>query len=698
MGPALRGVGACRRQRMAAAAGLCLVAGVVAVMTAVKGGAGGAGVGAGVLLSSGCERELAAAASALGWASTAAYVKNLHDNGQPVACDAVASGRPVQAASSALGATLSAAGLRPQPVKEHSSNIIKWMFGDLFDDHSQVARHPTALHLGGSPPKAHGVVRRADGSRVRRTAAERAYDEHRAPEQQAEADQDYRAAGRPDGRAGRGDELDHERRELRAREAHDERVEQRLADQEQEIKADAAAERRVADDDDNGGDASGDGSLAHRHHGLVEARARDRGQLAKATSAMVHLWDDKNEPVAQSAARGYSSHTHTRAAAPAMPADEVRKMETEARALGYKLVPAGLEAEAKRLGYALVPRQSHAESSPTGHASSDAPASTGGDGARMNWPRDDDAPAAAGASGVGADEPVAAQEMGDAQMQAAKPAKLMELAARDVERKMEESMDREHRSKTAKRLRSQAALETRLKIEFKTQRDIAKAKLHEQAARSRADEQAVADQTIAHYSHLLTFPDQRRPKVVGMTSRIREDLKDKAVEAARADAGKVARAQLSHYNLLTFDEDEFDTDTKKSQASKPQTPEEAAVDQAPLGQQARTQLNMPTALQRASQALAAARAQIAKDTMKLAAAKPHPPPAASSSSAVGAPQNSDGGHSEPKAQQHQQAPRRGKHEHSVAPASKASVEETETGRARQGRPMLQWDGKGIPRF
>ena len=71
MGPALRGVGACRRQRMAAAAGLCLVAGVVAVMTVVKGGAGGAGVGADVLLSSSCERELAAAASALGWARAA---------------------------------------------------------------------------------------------------------------------------------------------------------------------------------------------------------------------------------------------------------------------------------------------------------------------------------------------------------------------------------------------------------------------------------------------------------------------------------------------------------------------------------------------------------------------------------------------------------------------------------------------------
>ena len=126
---------------------------------------------------------MAAAASALGWSSVEAYKKNLRAEGKPVGCAVPTSApaaRPPQ--MRAPGGAKLAAG-PPHPVQQHSDNIIKWMFGDLFDDHASHSLHPTALHLAGkqfkakeAPKPAAPVVLRADGSRVHRTAAEKMYD------------------------------------------------------------------------------------------------------------------------------------------------------------------------------------------------------------------------------------------------------------------------------------------------------------------------------------------------------------------------------------------------------------------------------------------------------------------------------------------------------------------------------------------
>lgn len=321
---------------------------------------------------------------------------------------------------------------------------------------------------------------------------------------------------------------------------------------------------------------------------------------------------------------------------------EVQTMAAEAKALGYKLVPAGLEKEAKQLGYDLVP----------GNSAAGSP--QGGDG----------------------------EQTSEAMMRAGRAAKLQQLAEADVERRI----SKERKSEDYKRLQAQAALEKRLKLEFRAKHDMKKAQLREQALRKRASERRAAAKAVDRYSNLLSFPDEERKNDLKLLkeSQSQEQRKDEAVAAARERARDDAKEQLSHYNLLTFSEDEFGSGTPAH--AQESTRQRSSLKVAAAS--AKTGGEMPTALAKATQELAAARAQLAVDTLKLAAK----PAAAGARSLVAARSGvARGVH----------AHQGGAHVRAGSGASHRGVEEREAEErevAVHGHPKLEWDGKGIPRF
>ena len=248
-------------------------------------------------------------------------------------------------------------------------------------------------------------------------------------------------------------------------------------------------------------------------------------------------------------------------------------------------VPAGLEKQAQEMGYDIVP-------------SSAAPAPADG--------------------GLQLGAAMRAQE--GSEMSPSQPGTLEVLAERDVEHQLAELT----RSRTAKRLEKQAKLEQRLKLEFQAQSDVKKAELREQARAKRAAEHRAAEQADTRYSNMLTFPDQTRKEEMKMLDEHvnGESRKDRQTATERRSAGRRAAAQLAHYNLLSFHEDEFKSPHARAGATE--TPHHTALSKSPAAGAA-SELkspvaDMPSALKRATLTLASAEAQIAKDTSALAAA------------------------------------------------------------------------------
>jgi len=528
-------------------------------------------------------------------------------------------------------------------VQQHSDNIIKWMFGDLFDDHPAKSLHPTALHLAGSPQTASGhvavqsVVRRDDGSRVYRTAAEKQYDEERS---HLNADYRERAEGESRAKQTERNSLEQEREALRVREARDERRERQ--DEEERKKLDQMR-----------GIPSEPSRQARAAKPLSPAL-----QLARAASAAGDMWGDEAVPV-QSVAEKVERR-------PVRPedssiderkVDQVRSMAAEAKALGYKLVPSGLEQQAKEFGYDLVPR---------GHARGAA------------------SPRPAGMEGAEQARDVAGAEMSS-------PGQLQLLAEKDAEHRLSALS----KTNQAKRLRKQAALEEHLRLEFRVQQDMKKAQLRQQATEKRAAEQFAADEAVSRYKHMLTFPDQSRKALMKIAEEHATGVQHQnaQVAAERKSAGKLAASQLAHYNLLSFDEDDFGkAGSEGSKASPSQQRQEAAK------LHAGAQVELPRALQRATQELAAAKAQIARDTLALAAK----PPAAAAAAAY---TDVGGARASPLRsvfESHSAAPHAGGRDGGVASRGKVAGEVPESVAKRQiavqSRPRLAWNGRGIPRF
>jgi len=240
------------------------------------------------------------------------------------------------------------------------------------------------------------------------------------------------------------------------------------------------------------------------------------------------------------------------------------------------------------------------------------------------------------------------------------------------------------------------------------------AQLREQSRAKREAEHRNADSTIKRYGTMLSFPDESRHAEMKLLEEhmTGESLQNKQVALERKNAGKLARTQLSHYNLLTFDEDEFKVahaHTKTWQkpavaAASKEAPQQLATrpagattatraSHAPTSSvQLQTNVDMPAALELATRELAAARAQIAQDTLTLAARPlPLPQPAAARRAPVG--REGGGAHREaarPVAVAHTA--------HAVVRRGGADVEEREADKASHAKSMLSWDGKGIPRF
>lgn len=492
---------------------------------------------------------------ALGWGSVAEYEKNLRAEGHPVGC--VVPGAQPQMAARGGKLTMKPHG----PVQEHNSNIIKWMFGDLFDDHPQKSLRPTALHLGGKLQVAAKkvpapVVRRHDGSVVHKTAAERSYDDEEVHEER-----ELRAmrSERP-ARKERTDRKEHhqesesrweserglERKEkaLSEREAHDKRVEKRVAAERKELQKLRAEEAHSADVASRDVDRNAEGAADDEDDDAemrdpIQADAQAEKplaptkQLAKAMSDAGSLWGDKAVPLPSAAAapqpvvaarddRRHERRENRRSQDDddERSVEQVKSMAEEAKALGYKLVPQGLEAKAQMMGYDLVPR--------------------------VAVPAPSDAAAAGGAH---LDSAMRAQEG-----EMSSPAKLELLAERDVVHQLSMMS----KTKDAKRLAQQAKLENRLKLEFKAQHDVKMAQLREQSRAKREAEHRNADSTIKRYGTMLSFPDESRHAEMKLLEEhmTGESLQNKQVALERKNAGKLARTQLSHYNLLTFDEDE----------------------------------------------------------------------------------------------------------------------------------------------
>ena len=583
------------------------------------------------LLDVACKQQLASAAHALGWSSVEAYEKNLRAEGHPVGC------RPAQAHSSVPSHALR--GVLPHPVQQHSDNIIKWMFGDLFDDHPAKSLHPTALHLAGSPQTAsshvavQSVIRRDDGSRVHRTAAEKQYDEERS-HLNADAEGESRA------KQTEGNSLEQEREALRVREARDERRERQ--DEEERKKLDQMREIPSA---------SKPSRQARAAKPLSPAL-----QLARAASAAGDMWGDEAVPVQPVAEVERRAVRPEDSSIDEREVDQVRSMAAEAKALGYKLVPSGLEQQAEEFGYDLVPR---------GHARGTA------------------SPRPAGMEGTEQARDVPGAEM-------SYPGQLQLLAEKDVEHRLSALS----KTNQAKRLRKQAALEEHLKLEFQVQQDMKKAQLRQQATEKRAAEQFAADEAVSRYKHMLTFPDQSRKALMKIAEEHATGVQHQnaQVAAERKSAGKLAASQLAHYNLLSFDEDEFGkAGSEGSKASPSQRRQQAAK------LHAGEQVELPSALQRATQELAAAKAQIARDTLALAAK----PPAAAAAAQTGA----GGARASPLRsvfESHSAAAHAGGRDGGVASRGKVAGEVPESVATRQlgvqSRPRLAWNGRGIPRF
>jgi hypothetical protein len=368
-------------------------------------------------------------------------------------------------------------------------------------------------------------------------------------------------------------------------------------------------------------------------------------QLAKAASAAGDMWGDAAvavQPVAQAPARRGDARPEIRDGVRKM--EQVRSMAEEARALGYKLVPAGLEQQAKEFGYDLVPRGATASRQPDGGVT---------------------------------------QEDGGAEM--ASPGKLEVLAEEDVEHRLSALSQ----TKQAKRLRKQAALEQRLKLEFQAQHDMKMAQLRQQARAKRAAEQRAADEAVNRYKHMLTFPDQSRAALMKIAEEQATGVQhqNEEVAAERKSAGKLAANQLAHYNLRSFHEDEF----HKLGAEGGGLASIASDKDAPAKLDAARHVDMPGALRRATQELAAAKAQIAQDTLALAAK----PRATLSRASAGS--------------KHGASPLRSVFEaHSTARDAAEGVRGKEGSAVQAGgsppqeavrsRPRLSWNGRGIPRF
>ena len=426
------------RARVLGALGLALV-GLLAALALT--GALEPRDGAVELLDAGCEAQMAAAASALGWDTVEAYKKNLRAEGKPVDCSAPAAAPAAPQMHAAGGAKLAAG---PHPVQQHSDNIIKWMFGDLFDDHPSHSLHPTALHLAGhtaaqAPKPAAPVVRRADGSRVRRTAAERRYDneQHELRVEEREERQ-YRAERREHAELGSERHSEMEREEARVkreaakvreeravlqeREARVARTERKEDEERRELRQEEAraAEGRAARDGD-------EATMRDARQRRPETKPLPpTRQLAKALEDAGNMWGDKPVPVpgAQAPARpAHHRHDDTRSV------EAVKTMAEEAKALGYKLVPAGLEKQAQEMGYDIVPSRA-------------APAPADG--------------------GLQLGAAMRAQE--GSEMSPSQPGTLEVLAERDVEHQLAELT----RSRTAKRLEKQVRARARARAHTHT--------------------------------------------------------------------------------------------------------------------------------------------------------------------------------------------------------------------------------------
>ena len=511
------------RRRRVVASGIGFVfAGLLVVLALTNAFQTTSGVKPASLLDAGCEEQMAAAADALGWSSVSAYEKNLRAEGHPVGC-VVPGAQPTMAASSNK-----LAGSKPHAVGQNKS-IMKWMFGDLFDDHPQKSLNPTALHVGGKPAAAPHLdsntqVTAKKKPVVHRTAAERSFDKKEAREEYelrtVHSERHERRIHRqlPEIRADQQSErglLAVERKEnvLREREAHDARVEERVAVERKALQKLRAEEVQASE------------QMMRQSRQTDAAKptrpsAPARRGLANAMADGGNLWGDTRvlQPAAAAASaplpvamRRESSTRRPRHDDDERSVEQVQTMADEAKALGYKLVPAGLEAKAQQMGYDLVPRAT-------------------------------------------APEPTVDAAMRAQEGERSAPANLEVLAERDVVHQMSIMTQ----TKDAKRLQQQARLEARLKLEFKAQHDVKMAQLREQSRAKRAAEHRNADSAIQRYATMLSFPDESRHAEMKLLEEhlTGEKTQDTQVAMERKNAGKLARTQLSQYNLLTFDEDE----------------------------------------------------------------------------------------------------------------------------------------------
>ena len=509
------------RRRRVVASGLGFVfAGLLIALALTNAFQTTSGVKPASLLDAGCEEQMAAAADALGWSSVSAYEKNLRTNGHPVGC-VVPGAQPTMAASSNK-----LAGSMPQAVGQHNS-IMKWMFGDLFDDHPQKSLNPAALHVGGKPAAAPHLdsntqVTAKKNPVVHRTAAERSFDKEEAREEHElrtmHSERLERRIHRqlPEIRADQQSErglLAVERKEnaLREREAHDARVEERVAVERKALQKLRAEEVQASEQMMR---------QSRQTDAAKPARPSAPARLANAMADGGNLWGDTRvlQPAAAAAlaplpvaVRRESSTRRPHHDDDERSVEQVQTIADEAKALGYKLVPAGLEAKAQQMGYDLVPR-------------------------------------------AAAPEPTVDADMRAQEGERSAPANLEVLAERDVVHQM--SMLTQ--TKDAKRLQQQARLEARLKLEFRAQHDVKMAQLREQSRAKRAAEHRNADSAIQRYATMLSFPDESRHAEMKLLEEhlTGEKKQDTQVAMERKNAGKLARTQLSQYNLLTFDEDE----------------------------------------------------------------------------------------------------------------------------------------------